>query len=171
MPVPDKVQNNTPSKQKKRSDKFEESNSSWLRQRQLSGNSTLAVALKTTDMPSTFKDTVVEWQKAAIEVSDESKPGRLVADRIDTGRVAELTRIEFESSISKVSNIFQSSELGEHDPCGRNPTSAIADGTEPHRGWNSVNRIDMFNPTSADVLGSESPCLVIQCPDTSKICK
>ena len=131
----------------------------------------MAVALKTADMPSTFKDTVVERQKAAIEVLDGFKPSEPVADGIDIGGVIELTRMEFESSVSKVLNIFQSSELGERDSSERNPTSAIADGTGPYRGWNPMNRTGMFNTTSVDVPGSESPRLVAQRPDTSKICE
>ena len=76
----------------------------------------------------------MERQKAAIKVPDGSKSSGPVADGIDISGVAELTCIEFESSVSKVLNIFQLSELDEHDPSGRNPTSAIADETEPHRG-------------------------------------
>ena len=79
--------------------------------------------------------------------------------------------MEFESSVSKVPNISQLSELDECDPSGRNPTLAIANGTELHCGWNLVNRTDIFNPTSADILESESSRLVVQHPDTSKICE
>ena len=160
MSVADKVQNNTPSKQKKLSNKFKEDNFSRLKRRQLSSSPTLVVALKTTDTPSTFKDTVVKWQKAAIKVPDGSKPGGPIADRIDTNGVAKLTRMEFESSNSKVLNISQLSELDERDSSGRNPTLAIADGTEPYCGWNSVNCTGTFKPTSADVPRSESSCLV-----------
>ena len=94
----------------------------------------MAVALKTSDTPSISKNTIVEQQKAAIEIPDRFKPSGLVADRIDTGRVAELTCMEFESSVSKVSNISQSSELGERDPSKRNLILAITNETEPHRG-------------------------------------
>ena len=90
--------------------------------------------MKTADTLSTFKDTIVKRKKAAIEVLDRSKPSGPVADGIDTGGVVELTRMEFESSVSKVSNISQSSELDECDSSGRNPILAIADGTKLHCG-------------------------------------
>ena len=105
MPVPDEVQNNTFSKQKRHSNKFKEGNSSWLRWRQLSGSLTLAVALKTVDTPSTSKNIIVKQQKATIKVPDRSKPSEPVVDGIYTGKVTELTRMRFESSVSKVSNI------------------------------------------------------------------
>ena len=131
----------------------------------------MAVALKTADISSTFKDTIIEQQKTAMKVSDRSKPSEPVVDGIDTGRIAKLTCMGFESSVNKVPNIFQSSELSECDPSRRNPILTIADRIKPYCGWNSVNRTGTFNPTNADVLGSEPFCLVTQRLDTSKICE
>ena len=83
-------------------------------------------------MLSTSKDTVVKWQKATIEIPNRSKPSGPIANRINTNKVAKLTCMGFESSISKVPNISQLSGLGERDPSRRNPILAIADRTEPY---------------------------------------